>query len=122
MWNNSDLWEKLNATYKQQWFNKIEQEIIIDISIPTWDDVLTAFPCSIQRRCRLVDKSISAISKNGHVFWWVLDENLVTTSRMSFITPDGLVNRKGKSVTATQLAVRPTIEVKMSNESQINNI
>lgn len=117
MWRDSDLWEKLNVTYKKQWLNEIEQEIIVDISIPTWDDVLNAFPCSAQRRCKPVDKSATAVSKNGYVFWWVLDENLATTSRMSFITPDGLVNRKGKNVTATQLAVRPTIEVKTSNES-----
>ena len=110
-WNNSKLYKDLNTVYKNQWFGeKIDNYINIEISLPKINVVKEIFPDNELRKCKGVKKMDSVFVSNGNVYWWLLDEN--STRRMPFVTAEGLVSERGRSVITNNIAVRPIIIIK----------
>ncbi|MGM9928798.1 MAG: hypothetical protein ACI35P_12705, partial [Bacillus sp. (in: firmicutes)] len=117
-WEKSELAIKLNSVYKETWFGKkIESYLAIDISIPDIESITKLYPLSQQRKCGNPYRLEGALMNSGNVYWWLKSDQ--QTGRMPFVTSDGLISERGKTVMTDNIAVRPVIKVRILYENNI---
>lgn len=116
-WERSELYARLNSYYKTIWFNKRIRELLsIKISLLTVNEAISFLTNSEERRCKPIQKFPKVLMNGGNAYWWLRSEENEEVMKMPFVTADGLVSEKGKSITTNNIAVRPIITVRMSYE------
>ena len=110
-WESTKLYIDLNSIYKQQWFGEvIDKHMGIELTLPNANSILNAFPTNEQRKCKGLLSMEGALKSGGNVYWWLIDER--KTGYMPFVTADGLISERGKTITSDNIAVRPLIIIK----------
>ena len=110
-WEDSYLYHELNNIYKYKWFGSaVDRYIQIEVSIPKVDDITEMLPTDEQRKCKGLKELNEALISGGNVYWWLIDNK--ESSCMPFVTAEGVISKKGKTVTAEYIAVRPIFILK----------
>ncbi len=86
------------------------------ISLLTVNEAISLLTNNEQRRCKPIQKFAKVLMNGGNAYWWLRSEENEEVMKMPFVTADGLVSEKGKSITTNNIAVRPIITVRMSYE------
>lgn len=117
-WKETELVKKLNSVYKDKWFGKqIDNYLDIDISIPKIENITQFYPLSQQRKCRNLYKIDGILMNSGTAYWWLRSNQ--KTDRMPFVTSDGLISERGRSITVSNIAVRPIIRIRVLYENNL---
>lgn len=114
-WSNTELAEKLQLFYKDKWFGKLaEKYVSVEVSIPDIREVQKFMISGNLMKCGNEYKIPDMLMRSGYVYWWLKGD--ITSGRLPFVSADGLINERGKTITA-ELAVRPIIKVGIYEES-----
>lgn len=113
-WNFSQLAEKLNTYYKENWFGITDCKYIsVNVTLPDIKVIEQNFCKSNQRICFNKYGIPGMLTNSGGVYWWLKGE--IRDARMPFVSSAGLISDKGRLITS-DMAVRPMIKVELLYE------